>query len=65
VLLARGPEDFGTLATDTRWTAARLDPEPGIGTWTDDFHNVLSVFKWRRGGGASGSRGPRSGPACP
>jgi hypothetical protein len=46
VLLARGPEDFGTLATDTRWTAARLDPEPGISTWTDEFHNVLSVFKW-------------------
>ncbi len=46
VLLARGPADFGELASDARWTAARLDPEPGVGTWTDDFHNLLSVFKW-------------------
>ncbi|HSL51922.1 MAG TPA: hypothetical protein VK878_22865, partial [Candidatus Deferrimicrobiaceae bacterium] len=46
VLLARRPADFGELASDARWTAARLDPEPGVGTWTDDFHNLLSVFKW-------------------
>jgi hypothetical protein len=45
VLLARRPEDFGELAADPRWTAA-LGPEPRVGTWTDDFHNLLSVFKW-------------------
>jgi hypothetical protein len=45
-LLARRPEDFGDLASDPRWTAAALDPELGVGTWTDDFHNLLSVFKW-------------------
>ena len=46
VLLARRPEDFGELASDSRWTAAAFDPEPAVGTWTDDFHNLLSVFKW-------------------
>jgi hypothetical protein len=45
-LLARRLADFGELASDPRWTVARLDPEPGVGTWTDDFHNLLSVFKW-------------------
>jgi len=46
VLLARRPEDFGEMASDSRWTVAPLDPEPRVGTWTDDFHNLLSVFKW-------------------
>jgi len=46
VLLARQPEDFGAMASDSRWTEAPLDPERGVGTWTDDFHNLLSVFKW-------------------
>ncbi len=46
VLLARRPEDFGDMASDSRWTMASLDPEPRVGTWTDDFHNLLSVFKW-------------------
>jgi hypothetical protein len=45
-LLARRPEDFGEMASDSRWTVASLDPEPAVGTWTDDFHNLLSVFKW-------------------
>jgi hypothetical protein len=45
-ILARRPEDFGEMASDSRWTAARLDPEPAVGTWTDDFHNLVSVFKW-------------------
>jgi hypothetical protein len=45
-LLARRPEDFGELASDSRWTVASLLPEPAVGTWTDDFHNLLSVFKW-------------------
>jgi len=46
VLLARRLEDFGELASDSGWTAAAFDPEPAVGTWTDDFHNLLSVFKW-------------------
>jgi hypothetical protein len=23
-----------------------LEPEPRVGVWTDDFHNLLAVFKW-------------------
>ena len=45
-ILARRPEDFGELASDPRWTVAHLDPEPAVPAWTDDFHNLLSVFKW-------------------
>ena len=25
-----------------------LEPPPGFRTWTDDYSNVLSVFRWRR-----------------
>jgi spermidine synthase len=46
VLLARTPEAFGDLAGDERWTAEKLETDPRLGVWTDDFHNVLSVFKW-------------------
>ena len=28
-----------------RWS--KLRPEPRVGVWTDDFHNLLSVLKWR------------------
>src|SRR6266851_4348403 len=45
-ILARRPEDFGEMASDARWTAAHLDVEPAVSAWTDDFHNLLSVFKW-------------------
>jgi hypothetical protein len=45
-ILGRRPEDFGALASDLRWTEASLDPQPAVGIWSDDFHNLLSVFKW-------------------
>jgi spermidine synthase len=45
-LLARRTTDFGELASDWRWTIARLEPEPRVGAWTDDFHNLLAIFKW-------------------
>ena len=45
-ILARRREDFGEMASDARWTAASLDVEPAVSAWTDDFHNLLSVFKW-------------------
>lgn len=45
-ILARRTEDFGDLASDSRWTETRLDAEPAVSAWTDDFHNLLSVFKW-------------------
>jgi len=45
-ILGRRPEDFGALASDPRWTESSLDPQPAVGIWSDDFHNVLSIFKW-------------------
>ncbi|HEU4440318.1 MAG TPA: fused MFS/spermidine synthase [Methylomirabilota bacterium] len=45
-ILGRQPEDFGPLAEDPRWTEASLDPQPAVGVWSDDFHDLLSVFKW-------------------
>jgi hypothetical protein len=45
VTLARTPEALGDLADDERWRA-RLERDPKVGVWTDDFHNLLSVFKW-------------------
>jgi spermidine synthase len=46
-VLARTPEALGRLAHDARWTAAEREANPRVGVWTDDFHNLLSVFKWR------------------
>ncbi len=46
-VLARTPETLGRLAHDTRWTAAEREANPRVGVWSDDFHNLLSVFKWR------------------
>ena len=45
-ILARRTEDFGELASDPRWTETSLDVEPAVSAWTDDFHNLLSIFKW-------------------
>jgi len=45
-LLARTPEALGDLTHDERWTAAALEVDPRVGTWTDDFYNLLAVFKW-------------------
>lgn len=45
-ILGRRPEDFGALASDPRWNEASLDPQPAVGIWSDDFHNLLAVFKW-------------------
>ncbi|MFZ5449379.1 MAG: spermidine synthase [Thermodesulfobacteriota bacterium] len=45
VVLARSPENFGTLVQDQRWQP--LPVRPGEALWTDDFSNILSVFKWK------------------
>ena len=44
VLLANRKEDFGKLAQDRRWKTIRS--RPGVGIWTDDYSNLLGVFKW-------------------
>jgi SAM-dependent methyltransferase len=44
ILLARTPEDAAVVTKDDgEWT--ELEPSPGFRTWTDDFSNVLDVFK--------------------
>ncbi|MEW6117069.1 MAG: fused MFS/spermidine synthase [Nitrospirota bacterium] len=48
VILARKDADFGRLAQDTRWTHLNGSAEGPV--WTDDFSNILSVFKWGPGG---------------
>ena len=45
-VLARTSAPFGDLATDVHWTATPLAVDPRVGVWTDDFHSLLSVFKW-------------------
>lgn len=44
-VLARTREALGDLADDDRWS--RLERDPSVGVWTDDVHDVLSIFKWR------------------
>jgi hypothetical protein len=45
-VLARSPEALGALPSDPRWTRDRLEGDPRVGVWTDDFHNLLAVFRW-------------------
>ncbi len=46
IIMARRDKDFGTMENDPRWIKLRVD---GLGkVWTDDFSNILSVFKWKR-----------------
>ena len=48
VLLAPTEEAFGGLATLPAWTQDELEPDPKVGVWTDNFHNLLAVFRWKR-----------------
>ena len=43
-VMARQPSDLGHLPQDERWET--LPGRPGARPWTDDFSNILSVFKW-------------------
>jgi spermidine synthase len=45
-VLTRSAEALGGLAVDERWTATKLEVDPRVGVWTDDFHNLLSVIRW-------------------
>jgi hypothetical protein len=45
VLLARRTEDLAFIAGDPRWTP--LPPAPDHGLWTDDFSNILEIYRWR------------------
>jgi hypothetical protein len=43
-ILARQPYDLGPLAGDSRWKPLSARPTPS--TWTDDYSNVFSAFRW-------------------
>lgn len=43
VLMTRAPQDLAPLASSTLWDAAR--GRPGMGVWTDDFSNLVSVLR--------------------
>jgi hypothetical protein len=47
VILGPKAEALGGLVNDERWSAEGPEPDPRIRVWTDDFHKVLSVLKWR------------------
>jgi hypothetical protein len=45
-VLARTREALGNMARDEKWNATKLEVDPRVGVWTDDFHNLLRVFSW-------------------
>ena len=44
-VMARNPADFAVLANSP--TARVLTADERQAVWTDDFSNILSVFRWR------------------
>jgi hypothetical protein len=44
VLLARNENDLGGISRNENWT--KIEPRNTAAAWTDDFSNILSVFKW-------------------
>jgi hypothetical protein len=45
-VLARTPETLAGLMRDPGWTDAKLELNPRVGVWTDDFHNLLAIVNW-------------------
>jgi hypothetical protein len=43
-VMARRPSDLSQLAADHRWKPLSSSPKSRL--WTDDFSNIVSVFKW-------------------
>jgi hypothetical protein len=43
-VMARQSPDLNRLAADRRWKS--LSSTSGARLWTDDFSNIVSVFKW-------------------
>lgn len=44
VILARKEKDFGGLSRSNAWK--KIESRETVNVWTDDFSNILSVFKW-------------------
>jgi hypothetical protein len=47
VAMARSLGDLGSLPDSDGWKPVR--PRPELGIWTDQYSNILSVFRWRHG----------------
>jgi hypothetical protein len=47
VVLARNAADYGALANDSFARPLQSSGERNL--WTDDFSNIISVFKWHAG----------------
>ncbi|MFL6230110.1 MAG: hypothetical protein ACJ741_15165, partial [Pyrinomonadaceae bacterium] len=45
IAVARDAADLSALAKDPRWFALTGDAARRV--WTDDYSNIVSVFKWR------------------
>ena len=45
VVMARRESDLGYLSKKARWLPLEGRSPPQV--WTDDFSNLLGVFKWR------------------
>ena len=45
-VLARDMKDLEALRASSLWE--ELAPDPAVGVWTDDYSNLLAVFKWNR-----------------
>jgi spermidine synthase len=45
LLMAHRRADFGPLSADSRWET--VDPRSQQVVWSDEFSNLLSVFRWR------------------
>lgn len=46
VVMTRNDKNIRKLFDDRRWQLLSSDPQARL--WSDDFSNILSVFKWRR-----------------
>jgi spermidine synthase len=45
MVMARRPDDLGSLTSDPRWSTPPIPPSTPL--WTDDFSNILSVLNLR------------------
>jgi hypothetical protein len=45
VVVGRQAEDLLGMGRGSLWPV--IEEQPGVGLWTDDFSNLLSIFRWR------------------
>jgi hypothetical protein len=45
VVVGRQAEDLLGMGRGSLWPL--IEEQPDVGLWTDDFSNLLSIFRWR------------------